>query len=167
MEERQLNIRVNKKLSLIVLKYISSLSYKNALCIKDITMDKQNRLFEYIIDVLEESIYFKYKEGATKISDILTITSKQNIFDNYSNEVIILNINTLDILWIGGYSGYNGLEEVNAIEVIGSGNFKTIIKLLEDKAYGKLKIIEFDNPIVDRVSRMSYPTVSNHNPSKE
>ena len=100
--------------------------------------------------MLEESIYFKYKEGNTKFSDILTIIDKQDIFNNYSNEVIILNINTLDILWISEYSGYNGVDEVNAIEVIGSGNFKTIIKFLEDREYGKLQIIEFDTPIVAR-----------------
>lgn len=129
---------------------MATLRYKEALSIDNISPKKHKKLIKDIKDTLKESIYFRYKEGETKFSDKLIVADKKDIFDDSDKEIVILDINSLDILWICEYSGHDGIKEINAIEVIGSGVFQEVIKNLEKKGYSKPKKIEIDTPIIKR-----------------
>ena len=133
-----------------MLKFMATLRYKEALSIDTISLKKYKKLIEDIKDTLKESIYFRYEEGDTKFSDKLIVSDKKDIFDDSDKEIVILDIHSLDILWVCEYSGHDGSKEINAIEVIGSGVFQEVIKNLEKKGYSKPKKIEIDTPIIKR-----------------
>ena len=129
-------MKIGEKLKQIILNHIiDTLSTKKcqSIDIKDGT--KEEELLLFVEKLLVYEMYFVYKEGSTKFSDRLEVVKRENVLNYYSSgQLILFSLNKLDILDICRYGGYN----VDAIEIITTGDFNSIVKELEKKNYGKV-----------------------------
>jgi len=129
-------MKIGVKLKQIILKHaIDTLSTKKYQSIDIEDGTKEEELLLFVEKLLVSEMYFVYKKGSTKFSDRLEVVKRENVLNYYSSgQLILFSLNKLDILDICRYGGYN----VDAIEIITTGDFNSIVKELEKKNYGKI-----------------------------
>jgi hypothetical protein len=126
-------VKINIKLKLLFTDYINTRDRKESFSVSGVNNNDKDELLRFVDELMNDDAYFVYKKGSTKFNDKLEVVLKKRILEYFNNNYIIYSIDTLDLLMIGEYSGFNKGESVEGIDIDATGKFKEIIQKISQK----------------------------------
>jgi len=119
-------IKVNSKIAMFFAEKIHRAPKKVAYCVSTIPLEEKDKLFKFIIESLEDPVFFLFKKGSSKFSNKIYLIERNEVYD-VIDDGEIFSLDTLDFLKIGKCAGqYNGAY-IEGYDVDASGKFLKIL----------------------------------------
>ena len=129
-------MNLNIKLRIFFEEYIKSKKAKTFRAIEGIPHDDASQVLMYLAEIMQDNVFFIYKEGSTKFNSELKIVLKANIINYLISGYKVYSIDTLDFIMVGEYEGHDGKEEIKGVDIDCSGKFeKYLIEISDNFGY--------------------------------